>query len=300
MIRPRNAWRFLASLTFLFLLILVCIGKDPPQHAHKSSRGLSRRDINRAQLNWHSLEDDATIGRFRSETADKHLPLVRDPLVCEYINNLTQKINKRSDSPFPAHIRIINVSDISTAHSFPGGHYYLYRGLINLIESEDELAAVIGHEIGHIAARHETEALSLGLPMGESPLLSEAYYEYEADLLGAQYASYCGYDPRGGIKLLTRISKLPFINTGSGPKRTPDVSKRIESLRHALKKVPQPWPISSDPRAFLEMKQRLNELSSESLNPDLPSFLDFDIKTVSAPSKKKSRKRSPKHQGRHP
>ncbi len=300
MLRPQNAWHVLVSLTFLFLLILVYSGKDPPQNINRISRNSSVRNINRAQLNLYSLQDDATMGKSRSETADRHLPLVQDPVICRYINNLTQKINKRSDSPFSAHIRIINVSDISTAHSFPGGHYYIYRGLIHLIKSEDELAAVIGHEIGHIAARHETESLSLGLPMGESPFLSGADYEYEADALGAQYARYCGYDPRGGIQLLTRISKLPFINTGDGPKRTPDVSKRIANLHQALETVPSPWPASSDQSAFLEMKRRLNELPAQSLNPDLPSFLDFNINTIPSPTKKKIRKRGQKYQRRHP
>lgn len=119
------------------------------------------------------------------------------------------------------------------AFALPGGYVYVTRGLVALVEDEAELAGVIAHEIGHIAARHTAERYSqsvatnvglatldivgplIGLPTRLGPLISfgaeaalRAYsrsQELEADMLGVQYMKKLGYDP---VALIDFFAKL--------------------------------------------------------------------------------------------
>ncbi len=156
-------------------------------------------------------------------------------MVTKYVNRLGQNLALHSDTHLSFSFKI-TTSDQVNACAFPGGFVYLNAGLLKTADSEDEVAAVIAHEIGHVAARHGTEQLSkrelvggvslaLGILasrstpiaiadrlMGNAAPLTLLKYprnnEVEADNLSAQYLWASGYDPRALDSFLRKLATL--------------------------------------------------------------------------------------------
>lgn len=122
------------------------------------------------------------------------------------------------------------------AFALPGGKVGIYTGLIKLVSSDDELAAVIGHEIAHVTARHGAERMSQGIlaaaggvvldastkNSNNKELLMASYgllagggmlafsraHESEADYIGIRYAAKAGYDPRAAITFWQKMAEV--------------------------------------------------------------------------------------------
>jgi beta-barrel assembly-enhancing protease len=112
-------------------------------------------------INFFSIAQDIEIGTESAAVADKTLPIVGDAGLNRYLRTLGASLTK---SPFlPAgmkyQFRIVNSREINS-QAFPGGSIYMNRGLLELATTKDELAALVAHEIGHVAARHGTSQLS--------------------------------------------------------------------------------------------------------------------------------------------
>ena len=127
-------------------------------------------------------------------------------------------------------ITVLNSPEVN-AFALPGGYVYLTRGLMALANSEAEVAAVLAHEIGHVAARHTAERFSQAMiaqlgtvvlgALAESRQVADlaqlgaglylAGYsrqqEFEADLLGVRYLARTGYDPRAAESFLTSLGR---------------------------------------------------------------------------------------------
>src|ERR1700694_5897876 len=84
---------------------------------------------------------------------EKSAHLVTDPVIVEYVNRVGQNIVKNSDCKVPFTIKVID-SDEVNAMALPGGFMYVNSGLILTADDEAEMAGVISHEIGHVAAHH--------------------------------------------------------------------------------------------------------------------------------------------------
>lgn len=121
-------------------------------------------------------------------------------------------------------------SPVNNAFALPGGYVYITRNLVGLMNSEAELASVMGHEVGHVAARHSSRrqststitqilAVGLGLLTGSGDLANLAgqaaqlytlrysrSQEYEADELGITYLTRAGYDPFAAAGMLASLA----------------------------------------------------------------------------------------------
>ncbi|GGD52949.1 M48 family metalloprotease [Erythrobacter arachoides] len=159
----------------------------------------------------------------------------------QYVQQVGQNIAVQSGlatTPGAFDVTLLN-SSVNNAFAVPGGYVYATRQLVNLMNNEAELAAVLGHEVGHVAARHSArrqanaqrnQLLGVGgailssillggnSPVGQqlsqaalqgSQLLTLSYsrnQELEADQLGIQYLNSAGYDPRAMASLLQSLA----------------------------------------------------------------------------------------------
>lgn len=156
----------------------------------------------------------------------QEMPVYRDQDLQDYVNEVGQKLAAVSHRPEIEYtFTVVDSPDIN-AFALPGGFVYINRGLIAYLNSEDELAAVLGHEIGHVTARHAVRqqaarqtnsvvavaaVIATGVgSLGETTsLLGGALLsgygrdmELESDGLGAEYLANAGYDPLAMVEVI--------------------------------------------------------------------------------------------------
>lgn len=192
-----------------------------------------------------------------------------DPLLTEYVHSVGSKLAAVSDVQLPYEFTVLN-SSVPNAWALPGGKIAINRGLLTEINSEAELAAVLGHEIVHAAARHTAQQISRGQLMqglvlattvatndtsygnyavgGASvaaQLVSTKYgrsAELESDKYGMKYMHKAGYDPQGAVALqetFVRLSEGRDQDWLSGLFAShPPSNERVKANRKTAKK----WP----------------------------------------------------------
>ncbi len=190
-----------------------------------------------------------------------------------YVDNIGQRVAKASDRPkLPYYFTIVD-SSVVNAFALPGGYIYITRGLLVRMDNEAQLAAVLGHEIGHVNARHSMKRLQsiLGFNLGMLFLDqvaggSENYQkwrgmlktgsqvafatvslgygrkdEFQADELGTKYASKAGFDPNGMVQLLELLKSLSDREPTAVEEffmSHPRTSERIKSVNEVIVKLP--------------------------------------------------------------
>ncbi len=201
-----------------------------------------KRDLNKGKLNLYSFDDDQRMGRefFDQLGSAPEQPLLEDPQVADYVQDLVDRLGRASDMPeLRFRVRVID-ADVLNAFALPGGYLFVYRGLIEATETESELVGVLAHEVAHVTSRHGTEGVTsaigkvvAALALGEilasevsddetvreliatAALAGTQFWimggnrkrEAEADHLGAQYAWRAGYDPRGLASFFDQLSR---------------------------------------------------------------------------------------------
>jgi predicted Zn-dependent protease len=167
----------------------------------------------------------------------------------------------------------------------PGGLLYLNLGLLKAVETEAELAGVIAHLIGHVAARHSTEASSkrqiINIDQGPASMVvfSERpsvgkddapigflqfsrNAETEADLLGVQYAWASGYDPNAMLKFLEKVEKLE--EDGARQAKIfcahPPAAERIAKIKDLIARFPKQERAITSAEDFNRLKARLPQV----------------------------------------
>lgn len=104
-------------------------------------------------------DQEVAIGQETAQQIAEQLPIVDDPYITSYINELGDTIASRtSRSDLDWHFFVVNSHQVN-AFAVPGGFIYVNRGLIEATRRADELAGVLGHEIGHIIQRHSVDQM---------------------------------------------------------------------------------------------------------------------------------------------
>jgi beta-barrel assembly-enhancing protease len=200
-----------------------------PEPAKYDPTQIGHRNVG-SGLNFYSLEREIALGQDLAKQVEQSSKLVTDREISEYVNRIGQNLVRNSDSRVPFTIKVIDSGEIN-AFALPGGFFYVDTGLILAADSEAELAAVMAHEIAHVAARHATknmtkqqiwnmasiplmfvggpagyaiaELASIAVPLSFLKFSRDS--EREADMLGLQYDYAAGYDPQAFIQFFERL-----------------------------------------------------------------------------------------------
>lgn len=176
-----------------------------------------------------SEQQEIQMGAQAHRDVLKEYATVDNPGLQAYVNEVGQRLAQQSHrSQLKWHFAVIDSPDVN-AFALPGGYVYITRGIMAYLDSEAELAGVIGHEIGHVTARHGVRqqsaqtAAGLGAVLGSILVpgldnqagasllqtLAQAWtagygreHELEADRLGAEYLAKTGYAPQAMIEVI--------------------------------------------------------------------------------------------------
>ncbi len=191
---------------------------------------------------------------------------VDSPQLQQYIAEVGAKLAAVSDRPMPYEYALLR-SDVPNAFALPGGKIYVTAGLFRHMTNERQLAAVLGHETVHVAAKHSVQSLQnqMGAAIfaelvgvivgGESAQSAEAAtrlfvagmvnlpysreHESEADEFGLKYMDRAAYNPWGMVELLELLQSLSQSKPGLFGDLLathPLTSKRIEDVRDIIAK----------------------------------------------------------------
>ncbi len=281
---------------------------------------IGRRNVgcDRGLFNWYSLDKQVAMGRSYAQQIEEQTKLVTDPKVNEYVNRIGQNLVRSSDSKLPFTIKVIDAEE-PNAFTLPGGFMFVNSGAILVADDESELAGVMAHEIGHVAACHAARQntrstlaqiatiplifvggplvniglnQALGLALPATLMKFSRGFEAQADYLGVQYAYKAGYDPVGMINFFEKLEALDKKRKGFITKayashpQTPDrVTKSQQEIGSIL---PPRDQYIIDTSEFQEIKTRLNALENHrKLKDDLDSARPDLRRTTNVPGSDK-------------
>src|ERR1700724_2974794 len=228
--------RSIGVLVAIFLFSYPLLAADKKE---KDPDEIGNRDVGKG-VNFYSIEKEIALGKGLAMEVERQAKIIDDPVIAEYVNRLGQNLVRNSDAKVPFTIKVIDTEEVN-AFALPGGFFFVNSGLILKADTEAELAGVMAHEIGHVAARHGTrqatrgeiaqlatiplifmggwtgygirQAASVAIPIGF--LSFSRGMEAEADLLGLEYMYKAGYDPVAFVDFFEKIQSLEKRKPGT-------------------------------------------------------------------------------------
>ena len=268
-------------------------GSGKPLSEKEDPRLIGKRNINKGIIAHMSggLDKEVALGRQLAAEVDRQAKFIDDPVVTEYVNRVGQNIVLHSDAKVPFTIKVID-SDEVNAFALPGGFFYVNKGLILAADNEAEMAGVMAHEIGHVAARHAMEnqtkgmLANIGLIAGSiflgglgGMLINEGAQfgallgfmkfsrenEAEADMLGVEYLWAAGYDPNAMSTMFEKLAAQNKKKPGTFSKlfeTHPQSVDRMEASRALVARFPEKEEYVENTSEFQRVKARLLRLSN--------------------------------------
>jgi predicted Zn-dependent protease len=266
------------------------------------------------QLALISEAQEIEMGRQVAEDAARQMGLVDDPALQAYVERLGLAMARASERPnLPWSFRVVD-DPTPNAFAAPGGYIFVTRGLLSLMRNEAELMSVLGHEIGHVTARHSVTMLSraqlaqIGLGIGSvlSPTiarlgdvagagLSLLFLSYgrdaerQADDLGFRYMLEQGYDARQMVNVFASLQRAGEASERSAVpawlSTHPYPEERITRIQQHLAELNQ--PLDQTRVGTVDFMARIEGMvygenprngffrANQFLHPDLRFRLDF-------------------------
>lgn len=226
----------------------------------------SQQEVNpytdRTQTISMSPENEIAIGlQSAPQMAQQHGGLHPNNQYQALVDNVGEKLVNNSiakKTPYRYEFHLLNDPNTINAFALPGGQIFITYALFSQLENEDQLAGVLGHEIGHVLGRHSAERIAeseywqglttagaVGADMGglvgsigQNTLLTNGRDdELESDDLGVKFMIKAGYNPQ------EMIGVMKILKAAAGPNRVPefqsthpDPDNRIEKIQEAIEK----------------------------------------------------------------
>lgn len=241
--------------------------------------------LDRQESIFISSQQEVSIGEQATQQIEKENKILNNPALTQYVNNIGQNLANvcfRKDIKY--HFKIID-SDVINAFALPGGFIYIYGGALVSMDNEAQLAAVLAHEIGHVAARHGVKQLqkSQAYSILASILLKNEKEgiqklsnitanlvflgysrkaEFEADELGTHFTYQAGYDPKGMLEFFEKLkqkekdepSKLEILI-----RTHPSTLDRINNSKSQISSLPEKPNLIRNEAKFKAMTKSLEE-----------------------------------------
>jgi len=225
---------------------------------------------NRTQFIMLSPQEEMAMGATEAQKVVQTSKISTDKALQERIRRIGKRIaavSGRSDFAWE-----FTVIDDATPNAFclPGGKVFFYTGILKITQNDDQIAAVMGHEIAHALARHGAERMSmqmasnvgaqvlasaLGVPAEYQNLYAQAYgitsqvglilpysrkFEYEADQIGVYLMWKAGYDPNQALRFWENMAKIS--KSGQKPpaflSTHPADDERVKAIRDYIPRLP--------------------------------------------------------------
>ncbi|MDR3319489.1 MAG: M48 family metalloprotease [Desulfovibrio sp.] len=213
-----------------------------------------------------TIKDEKEMGRKFDAMIRSSLPVVDDPEVKQYVMSLTDRlVRAMPKQPYAFNTSVI-LNNALNAFAVPGGYIYVFTGMIMNLDSEDELAGVMAHELAHVTQRHVASRLeraqfvTLGtlllavagiaaggsggavavsaMSAGQAVMLNYSRLdENDADQIGLQYLVAAGYPPNGmadGFKVLRQKSMMNGSSVPAYLSTHPAIGDRINVLQSKI------------------------------------------------------------------
>ena len=211
-----------------------------------------------------SEDKEIALGQENDAQVRKEMGSYDDRALQEYVTSVGMKLAQVSERPnLPWHFTVADVPAIN-AFALPGGYIYITRGILPFLDDESQLAGVLGHEIGHVTARHAASQYSKstlsqvgllatailapggqaiaeggGTGLGLLLLKNGRDDEVQADGLGVRYASRGGWDPAGIPRMLTTLGRIEETSDSKGVpnwmQTHPQAEDRVQRVQAAVR-----------------------------------------------------------------
>ena len=223
-----------------------------------------------------TVREEEEMSRQMMAMIYKYYNVIDDPVVVPYVNKIGQRILATlPKQPFTYHFHVID-DDVYNAFATPAGHIFVYTGLLNAMEEEEELAGIMGHEIAHVYCRHISQKIerskkismatlagvAAGVLMGlggageaagavtmgsvaagqSAELAYSRENEMQADQFGVEFLTKANYSAHGLLEILKKIRSKTWFGSDQIPtylKTHPAVEDRISFISSWLESYNQ-------------------------------------------------------------